>query len=75
MAAWFGLTVGQVRAKIEAGEIIVFYLPGKSTVYALKSSQHRRWHQAEEAYLNRGSALPPVTAPANGAEKRGQHEH
>lgn len=72
IAAWHGLTVAQVRAKIAAGEILVFYLPGKTTVYALKSSQHKRWRQAEEAYLNRTSSLPAVTAPDN---QGGQHEH
>lgn len=55
IARWYGYTVPQVRAKIAAGEIPVFRLPGRSTLYALKSSQHKRWHQAEEAYLNRAA--------------------
>jgi|tagenome__1003787_1003787.scaffolds.fasta_scaffold20390583_2 hypothetical protein len=57
IAAWYGLTVAQVRAKIAAGEIIVFFLPGRTTVYALKSSQTKRWREAEEAYINRKLAV------------------
>lgn len=62
IAAWYALSVAQVRAKIDAGEIPVFRLRGRNTVFALKSSQNRHWQQAEEAYKRR-STLPAV-APA-----------
>lgn len=55
IAAWYGLTVGQVRAKVACGEIPVFYLPGKSTVFALKSRQLERSRRAEENYVDRKS--------------------
>jgi hypothetical protein len=46
IAWWFGLTAGQTNARIDDGDIVTFKLPGKATVYALKSENDAHWKAA-----------------------------
>jgi hypothetical protein len=50
IARWFGLSAGQCNSRIRDGSIVTFKLPGRSTLYALKSENMRCWSAAAEAY-------------------------
>jgi hypothetical protein len=50
IAKWFGLTEGHASARIDAGEIRTFKLRGRTTVYALKSTNNSHWREMAERY-------------------------
>jgi hypothetical protein len=50
VAQWYGITEGQVRARIAHGEIVVFKIAGRNTIYALKSDQNDLWKKQAETY-------------------------
>jgi hypothetical protein len=60
IAAWRGLTIGQVREQIAADLIPVHKRPGKNTVYAFKSEIIARM----KAVLKPRKTQPIANAPA-----------
>jgi L-asparaginase II len=56
IARWFGLTAGQTNARIDDCSIVTFKLPGKSTVYALKSANMEFWKSAAQDHQRRQRA-------------------
>ena len=59
IARWFGLTAGQTNTRIDGGDIVTFKLPGKTTVYALKSENDAHWRAAAAAHRARNGAGGP----------------
>jgi hypothetical protein len=72
IAAWFGLSEGQCSARINDGRIVTFKLPGKATVYALKSENDAHWKAAAAAHHARdGDKRSNETPSEVGASRRG----
>jgi hypothetical protein len=71
IARWFGLTAGQTNARIDDGDIVTFKLPGKATVYALKSENDAHWKAAAAAHRARNGGKRSNETPSEGVFEAG----